>query len=187
MKTRGENKQWEWVRWDNVEYHIMGDESVSDSWDWLRASNTQISGEEWIWWRIRLNRPPLTHTLPPLSLFLSQQILTFPCLICSVTSFCRLLSLCKTQGQPQLTNQNAGSALREAASLRKQTPEVNQKWFQRMIADGAAEEGSYKFCAFPRRFTRFPGCCLHFTKIACSPLWMQIKNMAWDRFWRFRL
>lgn len=30
-------------------------------------------------------------------------------------------------GQPQLTNQNAGSAQREAGNLRKQTSAVNQK------------------------------------------------------------
>lgn len=35
---------------------------------------------------------------------------------------------------------------KEAVNLRKQTPPVNQKWFQRMITDGATEECSYKFC-----------------------------------------
>lgn len=49
-------------------------------------------------------------------------------------------------GQPQLTDQNAGSAQREARNLRKQTPTVNQKWFQTMITDGATKECSYNFC-----------------------------------------
>lgn len=66
-----------------------------------------------------------------------------------VASFCRFLFSFAKAGQPQLTNQNAGSAQREAGNLRKQTSAVNQKWFQRMITDGATEECSYKFCVSP--------------------------------------
>lgn len=52
-------------------------------------------------------------------------------------------------GQPQLTNQNAGSAQRETGTLGKQTSAVNQNCFQRMITDGATQECSYKFRASP--------------------------------------
>lgn len=69
-------------------------------------------------------------------------------------------------------------------NLRKQTPAVNQKWFRRMITDGMTGESAPTNSACPGWFTHFPSCCLHFSKIACSPLWMQIKNMAWDQFWR---
>ncbi len=103
------------------------------------ASNAKISEEQWIQRSFCLH--PLPH--PPISVSIDSYI--------SVLDLLRrfILQIAFSFGQPQLTNQNAGSAQREAGNLRKQTSAVNQKWFQRMITDGATEECSYKFCVSP--------------------------------------
>lgn len=101
----------------------------------------KISEEEQIHWSMCLVPPP-PHTIS-VSIGSYISMLDLPSL-----HFADCFLFAKA-GQPQLTNQNAGNAQRETGILRKQTSTVNQKWFQRMITDGANEECSYKLCASP--------------------------------------
>lgn len=59
--------------------------------------------------------------IPPISVSIDSYI--------SVLDLLRrfILQIAFSFGQPQLTNQNAGSAQRETGNLRKQTSAVNQK------------------------------------------------------------
>lgn len=59
---------------------------------------------------------------------------------------------------------------------------INQRWFQRMTTDGAIVQRYYKPCLTPVIHT-FPKLLSATSKRACSPLQMQIKNMAGDRLW----
>lgn len=87
-------------------------------------------------------------------------------------------------GRPQLTNQDAGKTKGEAGAPRitnigsksKVISEDDRRW-----CDTSA---LIQFLGVPADL-RFLSCCLYLSRIARRPLWMQIKNMAWDPFWNF--
>lgn len=139
---------------------------------WGTLSNANISEiqEQWIQWSYLPSSPPY---------FCPNRFLQLRPWSAVSLHFADCILVAKA-GQPQLTNQNAGSGWRGMGNLRKQTPAVNQKRFQRMITDGPTRGALLQILWA----THFPSCCLHFSKIACSPLRMQIKNMAWDQFRR---
>lgn len=136
MKTQGESNHWKCLYWDCMTHCTVSDQR----WVHFRhlynnctpenvTSVTEVHVKCQNMWRTVNLVKYLPWSRPPFISVSTDSYISMLDLLCRII-FADCFLFAKA-GQPQLTNQNAGSAQREAGNLRKQTPAVNQKWFQR--------------------------------------------------------